>query len=228
MKKINKTILIFILILTFAIVLPFSNVKAVLQSNPTTHYKTILEWGSWMKEIRRMEEAGNAMGLNETLNTDLTSSSKSNNIDVHMMKSTEYGAMAILSASGYGNPKKLQESTEKTTTGNKTGVYISGESWECVAGGVQGCIYSGVNQRYFNSYTKAQESAKIGDALGTSKTTNQGCAGWHDAKNSYWVDSGSYPNMGRGKDGLFSYGSTYFVGYGGSYCRGVAVCGIGL
>lgn len=38
------------------------------------------------------------MGLDETFNADLTSK-ESNNIDVHMMRSTEYGAIAILSAS---------------------------------------------------------------------------------------------------------------------------------
>ena len=59
------------------------------------------------------------------------------------MRSTEYGAIAILSASGYGNPQTLQNSAVKTTTGNKTGVYFTGNNWEWVAGGVNGSIFGG-------------------------------------------------------------------------------------
>ena len=165
------------------------------------------------------------MGLSETYNPDYTSTS-SNGIDVHMMKSTEYGAIAILSASGYGNPQKLQNSTEKTTTGNKTGVYFSGANWEWVAGGLQGSIFGGVNSKYYDSYTGAQASAKVGDALGTSGTTNPGCAGWHSASYAGWVN-GSYPYFVRDIGGLFSFDSSY-NGSNSNLARGVAVCGAGL
>ncbi len=37
---------------------------------------------------------------------------KKNGIDVHMMLPTEYGAVAILSASGYGNSGKLRDETD--------------------------------------------------------------------------------------------------------------------
>ena len=40
-----------------------------------------------------------------------------------MEKNTEYGAMAILSASSYGNQSKIESGG--TTTGNKSGVYIN-------------------------------------------------------------------------------------------------------
>ena len=63
-----------------------------------------------MRAFRTMEQAGGSMGLAETLNADLTSK-ESNNMDVHMMRSTEYGAIAILSASGYGNPSNAQAIT---------------------------------------------------------------------------------------------------------------------
>ena len=178
-----------------------------------------------MTQIRQIETSGNAMGLSETLNSDLTSSSESNGIDVHMMKSTEYGAIAILSASGYGNPQTLQSSSVKTTTGNKTGIYFSGSNWEWVAGGLSGSIFSGVNSRYFDTYSGSQASARIGDALGSASTTNPGCAGWHSASISSWVNS-SYPHFERGNGGLFS-----FSGYNASFslcARGVAVVGAGL
>ena len=224
-EKTKQKMLAFILVLAFAILMPFSNVKASLQANPNTHNKKADGPTNWMSNIRSMEKSGEAMGLSETFNSDLTSSSDSNGIDVHMMKSTEYGAIAILSASGYGNPQKLQNSTEKTTTGNKTGVYFSGANWEWVAGGLQGSIFGGVNSKYYDSYTGAQASAKVGDALGTSGTTNPGCAGWHSASGAYWVD-GSYPYFLRDDGGLFSFNGSdarYSI-----LARGVAVCGAGL
>ena len=225
-EKTKQKMLAFILVLAFAILMPFSNVKASLQANPNTHNKKADGPTNWMSNIRSMEKSGEAMGLSETFNSDLTSSSDSNGIDVHMMKSTEYGAIAILSASGYGNPQKLQNSTEKTTTGNKTGVYFSGANWEWVAGGLQGSIFGGVNSKYYDSYTGAQASAKVGDALGTSGTTNPGCAGWHSASSAYWV-GGSVPYFLRDNGGLFSFSYDYYANY--SYlARGVAVCGAGL
>ena len=119
MKKLK--LFITILIITFILLLINSiNVQATLQANPNTHNKKADSLGNWLTNFRKMEEANGAMGLKETLNSDLTASSESNNIDVHMMKSTEYGAIAILSASGYGNPEILQNSEIKTTTGNKT------------------------------------------------------------------------------------------------------------
>ena len=224
-EKTKQKMLAFILVVAFAILMPFSNVKASLQANPNTHNKKADGPTNWMSNIRSMEKSGEAMGLSETLNSDLTASSDSNGIDVHMMKSTEYGAIAILSASGYGNPQKLQNSTEKTTTGNKTGVYFSGANWEWVAGGLQGSIFGGVNSKYYDSYTGDQASAKVGDALGTSGTTNPGCAGWHSASNADWVFVSS-PYFVRDNGGLFSFG---IYNAGGSYlARGVAVCGAGL
>ena len=208
-----------------AAVLPTGQVKAALQSNPNTQYKTQYNPTTWMTQIRQIETSGNAMGLSETLNSDLTSSSESNGIDVHMMKSTEYGAIAILSASGYGNPQTLQSSSVKTTTGNKTGIYFSGSNWEWVAGGLSGSIFSGVNSRYFDTYSGSQASARIGDALGSASTTNPGCDGWHSASYSSWVNSGN-PYFLRGYGGLFSFG----VGSASSSscARGVAVVGAGL
>ena len=222
-EKTKQKMLAFILVVAFAILMPFSNVKASVQANPNTHNTKDDYATNWMSNIRSMEKSGEAMGLSETLNSDLTASSDSNGIDVHMMKSTEYGAIAILSASGYGNPQKLQNSTEKTTTGNKTGVYFSGANWEWVAGGLQGSIFGGVNSKYYDSYTGAQASAKVGDALGTSGTANPGCTSWHSASNGAWAGSVCFV---RGNGGLFSFNG--YVSGNSNVGRGVAVCGAGL
>ena len=224
-EKTKLKLISLVVLLAVMVLLPVGNVKASLQANPNTHNKKVDLPTNWMTNIRSMENSGEAMGLSEILNSDLTASSDSNGIDVHMMKSTEYGAIAILSASGYGNPQKLQNSTEKTTTGNKTGVYFSGANWEWVAGGLQGSIFGGVNSKYYDSYTGAQASAKVGDALGTSGTTNPGCAGWHSASIAGWVN-GSYPYFRRDGGGLFSF--SVGIADNSGLARGVAVCGAGL
>ena len=222
-EKTKLKLLSAIIMLTAMTVMPVGRVKAALQANPNTQYTKAAGATSWMTWFRQMEEQGGAMGLNETLKDDLTSES-SNGIDVHMMRTTEYGAIAILSASGYGNPSNDRAIT--STTGNETGVMVNTNQWEWNAGGLQGSIFSGVNSRYFDTYTGERESARVGDALGSSTTTNQGTAGWHSASSSSWV-GGSYPCFVRGGRGgifSFSFGNDSY----GYYARGVVVCGAGL
>lgn len=228
MREKTKLKLILLVVLLAAIVLlPVGNVKASLQSNPNTHNKKTDLPTNWMTNIRSMEKSGEAMGLSETLNSDLTSSSDSNGIDVHMMKSTEYGAIAILSASGYGNSQTLQNSTIKTTTGNKTGVYFSGTNWEWVAGGLQGYVFGGVNLKYYDQYG----DVKVGDALGNIYSTNPGCAGWHATP---YANGVGYDNqyLVRGAGGLFGFSSANIRRSSGDWNfyvgRGVAICGQGL
>ena len=221
-EKTKLKLILLVVVLAAMVLLPVGNVKASLQANPNTQYTKADGLASWMVNIRNMEKSGEAMGLSETFNSDYTSTS-SNGIDVHMMKSTEYGAIAILSASGYGNPKKLQESTIKTTTGNKTGVYFSGANWEWVAGGGAGNPVSGMNARYYDKYGGDISTAKAGDALGNYNSANPGCAGWHSASISGWAGSDYFV---RGNGGLFSFYD--FYSYDSYFGRGVAVCGAGL
>ena len=227
MKILNKKMLAFIFVVAFAILMPFGNVKAALQSNPNTHYRRQDTINNMMFNIRSMEKSGNAMGLNEILNSDLTASTESNGIDVHMMKSTEYGAVAILSASGYGNPSILQNSSVKTTTGNKTGVYFNGTDWEFVAGASTQIRAS--NSKYYNLYTSGTpESAKTGDALGTSSVSNPGCAKWHSTASVEWVSGGNGQYFIRGGSGLFGFKATYGTSNGPYFARGVAIVGAGI
>lgn len=213
-------------VLLVGVILLFVNVgevKAILQANKNTQNNKVDNATNWMTNFRNMEKSGEAMGLNETLNEDLTSSSESNNIDVHMMRTTEYGAIAILSASGYGNPSNEQIIT--STTGNNTGVIINTSYWEFTAGGLEENIFSGTNARYYDTYSTEKISARVGDALGNAETKNPGCEGWHQANYNRW-DIYSKLYFVRGDKGMFSF-------YGGldayrSNGRGVAVCGIGL
>ncbi|MCI9016001.1 MAG: hypothetical protein HFJ53_02385 [Clostridia bacterium] len=221
MKKIIKKCIYITLLIIILTIINETEVKAALQANPNTHYKYTDTITNWVRNFRKMETSGEAMGLNETLNTDLTASSESNNIDVHMMKPTEYGAILILSASGYGNPSNDVSIT--STTGNNTGLQINTTLWEWVAGGLN--IPPNVNAIYWDKYTTDRNSAKRGDGLGNETTTNPGTANWHSAEFNNWL-TGTYPYILRGKSGYFS------IGYEGNSrkeaSRGVAVCGENL
>lgn len=216
-------------ILMIGIILVFTNVgyaNAVLQSNKNTHYVKKDSTINWMTNFRNMEKSGHAMGLNETLRANLTAASESNNLDVHMMRATEYGAVAILSASGYGNPSN--ENAITTTTGNNTGVMINTDASnsEFVAGGAKGQIFTGVDVRYYDEYIEGDlMSSRVGDALGNATTTNPGCIGWHSGEIQYWPDS-RFPYIGRGATGIFAYNG-YTTNYN-FFSRGVVVCGVGL
>ena len=167
----QKRIFMIMALICGILLIPESN-YAVLQANRNTHGQKADTVVYWMTNVRNMETAGQAMGLDEKIDsTTKKATSKSNGIDVHMIKTTEYGAVAILSASGYGNPSMIQLSTIKSTTGNKTGVYFN-QGWEWGAGGLQGIIFSGVDEKYYDAYTASNESAKKGDALGNASTDN--------------------------------------------------------
>ena len=194
---------------------------ATLQSNPNTHYKN--EWKSsidiCIKDIRKMEASGGAMGLSEMVNDDQTFKEKSNNIDVHMMKNTEYGAIAILSVSGYGNSKIIPKSTIKSTTGNKTGVYytttgnndLSHGEW--TASGIITEKIQKINSRYYEQYGKN----KIGDALDLK---------WQGSSVTGYISSS--PNLKRNFKGYFGMGDNTRFDVSTAFIRGVAVCGTGF
>lgn len=152
-----------------------TNSNAALQANGKSVKKAIV--ANWIKNVRQMEAVGGTLGLTDTINTtDLTSSATtSNNLDIHMELNTEYGAMAILSASSYGNQSKINDG--ETTTGNKSGVYININK-ELVASQASTGNY---NPKYVNIYT-TKYAAKIGDAIEETK-------GWYN-RISYMEGSG--------------------------------------
>ena len=103
--KSKKIIIILMLIISFSLIFQINTVQAALQSNENAGVTKNRD--TWMKEIRKMETSGESLGLEETQNENLTFKEKSNKLDIHMQKNTEYGAMALLSASAYGNPEKI-------------------------------------------------------------------------------------------------------------------------
>lgn len=222
----QKKFFITIAILVAMIAVPHQ-AQAVLQANPNTNGASTDIPINWMTKIRSMEKSNQAMGLDETIDgTTMKATSGSNSIDVHMIKTTEYGAVAILSASGYGNANTIQSSSIKTTTGNKSGVYFN-QDWEWTAGGWEDYIFPGVDSKYYNAYTTSNTSSKIGDALGSSTTTNPGCMGWHGAQYKDMPASNSDPYMMRGSGSIFSYTNYTFKSWS-QPVRAVVVCGTGF
>ncbi len=201
----QNNLFLILIISVFTLVLTFGTTfsKAALQANGNT--PATKDLGTWMSSIRDMEATGGTLGLSETKNSDLTSTN-SNNLDCHMEKNSEYGAMAILSASSYG--KQTPVGNGETTTGNKSGVVINLNKEWVAAGTVSSCA---ANPRYKDVYTTAQ-TRKNGDALLET-------SGWHSSGASAWFNNDYYFGMLRAYAGsLFSfYGSGKYSNAGDAY-----------
>ena len=236
-KALKILVILFAIILIMAMLMPTAFAASNLQSNPTTGSSLQKKYASeWMIPIRNMEQGYANSGASEELNADATSKT-SNDIDVHMMKTTEYGAMAILSASEYGIGNKVtttaQGNNSGSLTGNKTGVIIDTKVWECTAS-TAGDDFTvsdkKINEIYYNKYSVSEESARGGDAL-------IDCMEWHNSAAGKWPQR-SNGGILRGNGGLFSFGNYGYGGYyyyspnhagSGTWCaRGVAVCGAGF
>ncbi len=188
MKKVIKFISL-ILILMFTILLTnIGEVSAALQSNKNT--PSSKSTYNWLREIRNMQALGGTLGREDNIDTT-TLRSETTDLDIHMEKNTEYGAMAILSASAYGNLNKITKG--ETTTGNQTGIVMNGE--ECVSGGTASVYnhWGNVSNRYKNVYGEF----KVGDAL---RETN----GWHGGI-TRWYDHNGLAAMRRMNGSIFGY-----------------------
>ena len=155
----NNKILITIFLSIFLQILVFSTTsKAALESNGNT--PATKDVGSWLNSIRKMEAAGGTLGLSETINdTTLLSTSGSNSLDIHMEKNGEYGIMAILSASAYGNPNPVGDG--ETTTGNPTGIKINLNKEWVSAGTITSCAqYVNADARYKDVYETTRNKKK--------------------------------------------------------------------
>ncbi len=194
--KVKKKILLSIIgISSICLILNPIKSKAALQANGNGNSTATVN--DWLINIRKIEAIGGTLGLAAGINGNLTDSGEANNIDVHMQKNTEYGAMAILSASAYGNQKKIADG--ETTTGNKSGIYIAlNKEW--VSAGLND--FSSTNfknalGKYKNIYT-ATYVAKVGDAI---TETN----GWHGSGASRWINNSNTGVIRAYSGSLFSY-----------------------
>lgn len=205
--KNKKTISLILAIFLLILLAPYSKANYQISPNGTRvrEYQT-----NMAVRVRYMEASNQVMGLNELCNgTTLEATTESNNIDVHMLKNTEYGAVAILSASkqygkqGTGADSYINKNTSTgiaTTTGNQYGVYEMGQSHEWVAGGRTNT--TPYLNKYYDIYTTNASSAKVGDATIETKT-------WKGSKTHHWLTGySSGQAFLRGSDGVFSYDSS--------------------
>ena len=141
--------------------------------------------------------------------------------DSHMMKNTEWGAVAYLAESKYGrNGTEIgMNSTNYTTgqgnyvayanqstTGNVYGIYdMNGTTWEYVAGVLDSKLSNGsyydfteTDTKYYNIYASYNESKKIkGDAVYETSTSNTGSTSWHQDSSDFVYSSSPVFRRGR-------------------------------
>lgn len=197
-----------------------------LQANGSTPKSYAID--NWIYLVRGMQSSGGTLGLTNNLNWDKTGgkylTSDNPNLDIHMQKNTEYGAMSILAASSYGNPGIIQNGG--TTTGNETGIRINfGGEWVAAGQITETTNYVSAASRYKDNYTATYE-AKSGDAIEETKQ-------WHGSTNNFWIwtkgsrfdniqDVPAFSNRFCGL--LRSYSGSIFSYYGygyNSYYNGV-------
>jgi len=218
-------------------------VQANFQSRPDVATQKSMTADNFFVNIRNMEATGQVMGLNATLNANGIETSASNNIDVHMIKNTEWGAIAILGASQYG---AIDQNTQigvakSSTTSNNYGIFQMNinNSGEYVAGinnavatthGNLGKIktMANTNSRYVDVYTGTLNNIppKIGDAT----TGTYGTADWKGAQYQLGLGAVSKFILIRGygaavgsQNSIFSYVSSMgnsSTGYGESLIIG--------
>ena len=207
MKVKNKilTVMVFGTILS-GLIIP-NKANAALQSNGGTPVKKYAS--EWILQIRQMQELGGTLGRTDSVDkTNLTSNAT--DLDIHMEKNTEYGAMVILSASAYGNPNKIEDGG--TTTGNSTGIVFNLSNERVAAKRnvkTNYMAFDNASPRYINNYSN---ESKVGDALIETK-------GWHGSTNYLWFNN-DLSGLLRGiKESVFSY----FGGYSNEKLNGVYI-----
>lgn len=230
--RLKKQMITVGIMITLCLVLLPNDTRAALQANGKDPAYKSLE--GWMTEIRQMQAAGGALGLTDTINFnannyDSTKAETCNligsntNLDIHMEKNTEYGAMAILSASSYGNQNQIGDG--ETTTGNKTGVVMKLNSeWTAASReSMDSSYFYNSAKRYKNTYPNvsisqgdymlywSEDGAKVGDALFGDEAN---MANWYDGGTSRWFrwctfqanDSYARGGLVRAIDGnIFTY-----------------------
>ncbi len=242
MKRKFYVILFIFLVAILALTI---NSEAAYQSRPNFSALVNTTSNDFFKNIRMMESTDGPMGLSatfETSSTEVKETSSSNNIDVHMIKNSEWGAAVLLASSGYGAGSDNNAGTWTTGPNNYTGIYGMGNgNWEytasfCKQGGsnVTGAAsYNSILHHYQGTKYVDQYVNKNNQATADYDTFTviKGDAvidvmGLHSGYKS--LVTSDNPVFKRGYNGVFAFYRD--SGYGGGYStsRAVAVCGAGL
>ena len=159
-------------------------------------------------------------------------------LESHLMKNSEWGAVAYLAQSKYGrNGVQVAitdsdyitgENIVESTTGNKYGVFdMNGGAWEYVAAGLSAnaiSTFGSENAKYYDTYISYGD--QYGDAVRETSSSSTGSTSWH-GDYSPFVNStnplflrGGYYLRGEGA-GLFAFGDNNGVGGVGISFRSV-------
>lgn len=215
MKK--TKIIVSIIFMLISLMLCTTNVQAAMQSRPDGKSITSTKPAYFFTEIRNMESTC----LGKKMNLDTTSylDTNGNGVDVHMAKNTEWGTVALLAASAYGEAPS--GTSGATTTGNATGVYqMANSTAEFTTGIFNGSNSStstilAADSRYYDLYEGGGKSfAKPGDATI--------CDTWRGSTSGSFVSGGNYSIFKRGSGKMFAYQSYLEDNY--RYAAGSRAC----
>lgn len=228
MKKLKNKV-IAILLISAIITLFNANISnAVVESRPDSASLVNKTASEFFALIRQMETSGGPMGLNATVDDQGNETSSSNNIDVHMIKNTEYGTAGMLAASIYG-AKTSTGQKNGTTTGNATGIYQMGsgrdgdktEYMAAILGTASNSYITNIKnapQKYWDNYTELKVS-KPGD--GTLEIPWSSTSSWVSSSRPVFLRNGPYNYV------FYTYDYTGIAS--SSYSsRAVVVSGVGL
>lgn len=240
-----KKLKILAVLMTFVMV---TNVHAAIQSRPGVTAKVKTTASNFFKAIREMESETGALGLSAVFAENSSTgayeeTSETNNIDTHMCKNIEWGAVAMLSGSNYGaGVGKVTDSyTSSTatygvtasTTGNMTGVFgmsIGSAPNEYVAAGIISKMGTTSNKylinaesRYVDSYASGTSSTDLSARYIPGDATYETFK-YVSSNTQPTLVNNSYPVLCRGRYGLF-----YSTGTGGgtgssNYVYGSRAC----
>ncbi len=222
-----------------------TNVHAALQSRPGVDVKLGTQMANFFKYIREMEAEEGALGLSASFGENdsgiYDEITESNNIDVHMCKNTEWGAVTMLSSSKYGagngNVSTSYNSTTKlynitaSTTGNVTGIFGLNEgaaNSEYVAAGIFSKMYTfygrdfmlGMPSRYVDRYTEGTDYQDFSRYIPGDAT--------YEVRNLAWFPvslvTNSNPVFSRGRNGIYGTGAGSGGGTSAEYHTGSRAC----
>jgi len=130
LKNAKSKFLIILAILLLISIICSSKADATYQSRPGFSALVSTTASDFFINIRKMETSEGPMGLNADLDSNYNDTT-GNGIDVHMIKNSEWGAVAMLAMSGYGGGATDAIDTYTTGSSNYTGVYAMGNgNWE--------------------------------------------------------------------------------------------------
>lgn len=221
--KSKKLLVVFAVVLIATVIAPIRS-NAGLQANKGGTSLVNMSASGFFKGSRFMETQYGTLGKNAVFD-DKYVDTTGNGIDSHMILNTEWGTVAMLTASSFGAGKEITGNSDSTSTGNESGIYNLANGMSEYTATVDNSEKNGngllqnADSRYFNLYSSWYTTYK-GDATE--------CVKWLGATIAYKNNIETYPSFYRGINALFGYDINDAYGFSNITSRAVAVCGENL